>query len=133
MDRGRLAAIAFFAGLAEHELDVVARAATDLEFARGDRMTTQGEFGHALFVIDSGTAEVLADGLRLRAVGPGDVVGEIAVLASGRRTASVVATSPVRAFAWFKRDVWALEKDAPEAARRLRAALDERVGSQRAN
>ena len=57
-------------------------------------------------------------------VEPSDVVGEVAVLASGRRTASVVATSPVRAVSMFKRDVWALESKAPEAARRLQAALD---------
>jgi CRP-like cAMP-binding protein len=132
VDRGTVAAMAFFAGLPEHELDVVARAARQLEFGDGDALTTEGEFGHAVYVIDSGTAEVSADGTRLGEVGPGDVVGEIAVLASGRRTASVVATSPVRAFAWFKRDVWALEEDAPEAARRLRAALDEHVGSRRA-
>jgi CRP-like cAMP-binding protein len=51
-------------------------------------------------------------------------VGEVAVLASGRRTALVVATTPVRALARFKRDVWELERTAPEGARRLRAALD---------
>jgi CRP-like cAMP-binding protein len=131
MERERLAAMAFFAGLPEHELDLVARAATQLEFDDGDPLTTQGEFGHALFAIDSGAAEVSADGARLGEVGPGGVVGEVAVLASGRRTASVVATSPVRALAWFKRDVWALEDRAPEVARRLRAALEEHVGSRR--
>src|SRR5438067_706528 len=59
----------------------------------------------------------------------GDVVGEVAVLSSGRRTASVVATTPLRALTFFKRDVWALEREAPEAARRLRAALEQHVGS----
>jgi hypothetical protein len=34
---------------------------------------------------------------------------------------------------WFTRDVWALEGQAPEAARRLRAALEERVGSRPAS
>jgi len=72
---------------------------------------------------------VSVNGTRLREVGPGDVVGEVAVLASGRRTASVVATSPVRALAWFKRDVWGLERSSPEAARRLRAAIKERATS----
>jgi CRP-like cAMP-binding protein len=56
-------------------------------------------------------------------VGLGDVVGEIAVLASGARTASVAATKPLRAIAWSKRDVWALAQTAPEAACRLRTAL----------
>jgi CRP-like cAMP-binding protein len=79
-------------------------------------------------VIETGTAAVSVNGgTRLREVGPGDVVGEVAVLASGRRTASVVATSPVRVLAWFKRDVWGLEAEAPEAARRLRDELDQRL------
>jgi hypothetical protein len=51
--------------------------------------------------------------------------GEIAVLASGARTASVATTKPLRAIAWSKREVWAVAQTAPEAARRLRSALDE--------
>jgi CRP-like cAMP-binding protein len=75
----------------------------------------------------------------VRTIGTGDVVGEIAVFASppdrfahpevaegGLRTASVVATSPMRLIALFKRDVWALEGRAPVLAERLRALLDER-------
>jgi CRP-like cAMP-binding protein len=69
------------------------------------------------------------DGTRVRTVGAGEVLGEVASLSSGRRTASVVATSPVRAIFFFKRDVWALERTAPEAGRRLRAAIEEHVGS----
>ena len=129
MDRGRIANLPFFAGLPEAELDVVARVASEREVAAGEALTTQGEFGHCLFLVESGSAEVSTNGATVGQVGPGDVVGEVAVLASGRRTASVVATSPLRAIALFKRDVWALERRAPEAARRLRAALEEHVGS----
>ena len=66
---------------------------------------------------------MLADGVAIATVGPGDVIGEIAVLASGRRTASVVATSPMQLITLFKRDVWALEQRAPDAARRLRELI----------
>jgi CRP-like cAMP-binding protein len=52
-------------------------------------------------------------------------VGEVAVLSSGRRTASVIATSPMRLIALFKRDVWALDRRAPLVAQRLLTALDE--------
>jgi CRP-like cAMP-binding protein len=123
----RVAAIPFFADLPEADLSAVARMASELEVATGEAVTSEGDFGHALFVIESGTADVVGDGTTLRAVGPGEVVGEVAVLVSGRRTASVVATSPMRLIVLFKRDVWALERDAPDAARRLNGVLAERV------
>jgi len=128
MDRDRLAAIPFFKGLSDDELDAVARVAEEREFAAGDPMTLEGDFGHCTFVIEAGTAQASVDGRHVDELGPGAVVGEVAVLSSGRRTASVVATSPVRALALFKRDVWALERDAPETAERLRDALERHLG-----
>jgi CRP-like cAMP-binding protein len=124
VDRARIAALPFFAGLSEQELEAVAGAAGEVQFAAGESLTAEGQFGHGLYFIEEGTADVSTNGTKIGAVEPGDVVGEVAVLASGRRTASVVATSPVRAVSLFKREVWALEQKAPEAARRLRAALD---------
>jgi CRP-like cAMP-binding protein len=107
----------------------VARVASEREFAAGDTLMSEGDFGHSLFLVESGSADVLVEGEKVREVGPGEVLGEVAVLASGRRTASVVATSSVQVLAFFKPDVWGLERDAPEAARRLRAAMDEHLGS----
>jgi len=124
VDRRRLDGLAVFSGLEEQELDAVAAAATEREFAEGESLMSEGDLGHCLFVLESGTAQVSSNGSVVGTVGPGDVVGEIAVLASGRRTASVVATSPIRSLAWFKRDVWALEDKAPEAAARFRAAIE---------
>ena len=89
----------------------------------------EGDFGHSMLLIEEGSADVSVDGTEVRKVGPGDVVGEVAILSSGRRTASVVASAPVRAISFFKRDVWQLERTAPEAARRLRAAIEQHVGS----
>ena len=124
MDGARLAGISLFAGLPEQELDTLASSAAEVEFAAGESLTTEGDLGHCLFVIELGKAGVTSGGETLGEVGPGDVVGEIAVLSSGRRTASVVAQTPLRALRWFKTDVWALEGRAPESVQRLRAALD---------
>lgn len=129
MDRARIAGHAFLTGIPDEELDVVADVATEREFAPGETLVAQGDFGHCLFLIEEGTADVSAEGRRVNGLGAGDIVGEVAVLASGRRTASVVATSHMRAIAFFKREVWKLERTAPEAARRLRAAIDERGSS----
>jgi CRP-like cAMP-binding protein len=129
VDRSRVAPISVLSGCPDEELDAVARVASEREFAAGETLMSEGDFGHSLFLVESGSADVLIEGERVREVGPGEVLGEVAVLASGRRTASVVATSSVQVIAFFKPDVWRLERDAPEAARRLRAALEEHLGS----
>jgi CRP-like cAMP-binding protein len=125
VDTSRLAPIPLFAGLDERDLAPIAAAASEVEAAAGQTIAAENDFGHALYAIESGTAEVSANGKQLRTLGPGDVFGEIAVVSSGRRTASVVSTSPMRLIAFFKRDVWALERDCPEAAERLRARIAE--------
>jgi len=126
VETSRLAAIPLFEGLEEADLAAVAAAASEMQVAEGDRLATEGDFGHAMFAIESGTAEVSAEGQRLATLGPGDVFGEVAVMAAGRRMATVVATSPMRVIALFKRDVWALERKSPRAAERLRALMTAR-------
>jgi CRP-like cAMP-binding protein len=125
MERARVAGIPLFANLPPAELDAIADAASEIEVGDGEALTTEGEFGHALFAIEAGSADISIGGKRVGTAGSGDIVGEVAVLASGRRTASVIATSPLRALVLFKRDVWALERRAPEAAGRIRTALEQ--------
>jgi CRP-like cAMP-binding protein len=93
----------------------------------GETLATQGDLGHALFAIGSGTVEVSANGRRLATLSAGDVFGEVAVLAAGIRMATVVAKSPVRLIALLKRDVWAIERRSPETAERLRALIKQRL------
>jgi CRP-like cAMP-binding protein len=126
VDPSRLAGIPLFAGLTDAELGAIAATASEVEATDGQELASEGDFGHCMYAIETGTAEVRGDGEALRTLGPGAVFGEIAVIASGRRTATVVATSPMRLIAWFKRDVWRLEQEAPAAAERLRALVSER-------
>lgn len=53
----------------------------------------QGDVGDRFFVIASGTAEVVQDGVVLRALGPGEGFGEIALLSPVPRTAGVLAVT----------------------------------------
>jgi CRP-like cAMP-binding protein len=116
METSRLAAIPLFAGLGGDDLTVLAGAAREVAVEAGETLAVQGQTGHALFAILSGTAEVIADGAKRATLGPGDF-GEIAVLAAGHRTASMVATAPMRLIALFAE---ALEERSPEVAVRLR-------------
>lgn len=139
MDGSRVGAIPFFADLPEDELATVAGVATEVEVAEGQALAAEGRVGHLLYAVESGTADVVIAGETVATVGPGDVVGEAAVLSAppdpfappeiaegGLRTASVIATSPMRLISLFTRDVWALDERAPGAIERLQALLDER-------
>ena len=138
MERGRVAGIPFFADLPEDVLAAVAGAASELEIDSGQTLTAEGHIGHSLFAIESGTADVVIEGAKVGTIEAGDVIGEIAVFASppdpyappevaegGLRTASVVATSPMRVIALFKRDVWAMDRRAPGVTQRLRTLVEE--------
>jgi CRP-like cAMP-binding protein len=129
VNRDRIARHPFMSGIPAAEFDAVASVASEREFAQGETLMSEGDFGHCLFLIEDGSAEISVDGNTVARVGPGEVIGEVAVVASGRRTASVVATSPMRTISLFKRDVWGLERSSPEAARRLRAAIKEHATS----
>jgi CRP-like cAMP-binding protein len=123
MDQARLAEIPLFAELTLDQRDRVAGVCNELEIEEGATLLREGDFGYAMFAITAGTADVLQDGVVIRTLGPGDVFGEIAVLAGGRRTATVIATSPMRLVTVFNRDVWQLEQDAPEVGGALRARM----------
>ena len=63
----------------------------------GEPLITQGEAGQELFLILDGIVDVEVDGEEVAELGPGALIGELALLEGGERTASVYATTPVRA------------------------------------
>ena len=123
MDATALDTIPLFSDLTEQERAEVAACLRDVTVDSGAMITVQGDNAWQLFVIESGEAEVRRDGEVVRTVGPGDVLGEIGLLATGTRTASVVATSPMRLGAMFLRDFKQLESRVPALAKSLRAAM----------
>jgi CRP-like cAMP-binding protein len=80
MERSRVAAIPLFADLPEDEIAAIASVASEVEIPSGQKLAGEGRIGHSLFVIESGTADVVIEGATVRTIGRGDVVGEIAVL-----------------------------------------------------
>jgi hypothetical protein len=63
----------------------------------GEALITQGEEGQDLFLILDGVVDVEVDGEEVAELGPGALIGEMALLEGGKRTASVYATTPMRA------------------------------------
>jgi len=96
MDANDLKRIPMFAELPRKQLKHAARLADEVEVGAGDRLVEEGRFAHEFFVIEEGKADVVHEGNVVAQLGPGDFFGEIALVTMGRRTASVVAASPMK-------------------------------------
>jgi hypothetical protein len=86
-----------FASLSRRSLALADSLLTPVTFEDGDVLCHEDHLGRQAFIIISGTAEVSRRDEYLATVGPGDVVGEMALLGDGRRNASVTAVEPVTA------------------------------------
>jgi CRP/FNR family transcriptional regulator, cyclic AMP receptor protein len=105
----RLEKVGLFEGLSTGQLRMLARMVDEVTASAGETIMRQGEMGYEVLILEEGTAEVFKDGSRINEMGPGDLFGELAVLeVGGERTATVVASSPLRAIeltAHFMREV----------------------------
>lgn len=148
MDHARLAELqdpdSIFSGLALEDWADIAARAVQINFAKGKELLCQGEAGDSLLILTQGSARVsmLTAGGReivLAYADAGAVLGEIALLDGGERTASVVATSAGNALQLGRnalRDFIASHPDfawslMQQLARRLRTA-DQTIESDRA-
>ncbi len=102
-----------FAGASARELRAVSKVVDEIDVPAGYMLTREGEQGHELVFIVDGSAEVSRDGRRINRVRDGDIVGEVAVLTRGERTATVITTTPTRAFVVTARDFWTLLERVP--------------------
>jgi len=128
MDVERLRRLPLFEELDHHDLSQLVRWVREVTVADGEVLFEQGSMPHELFVIEEGSVEVLRDGELVATLGPGDVVGEMAVLRLERRWASVVADGHVRAVALGVDDLASMSEQMPELADRLRETMRRRQG-----
>ena len=122
-----LANVPLFAGLAERDLRRISGLMTGLDVPAGKAITRQGQTGRELVIVLEGTASVTVDGDEVATVGPGDFQGEISLLDGGQRTATVVATSPMRLMVATGAEFDQLLDEAPAIARKMLPALAHRI------
>jgi CRP-like cAMP-binding protein len=125
----RLRAIPLFSGCPRAELALVARCSTEHRALAGEVLIEQGWTARELLVIVEGSVVVRLDDRPIARLGPGDVVGEVALLDRGPRTASVVAETDVRALVSTAHEVTMLLTHAPALTRALLQATVSRLRS----
>jgi CRP-like cAMP-binding protein len=120
--------IPLFASVPRRRRRHVARLADEVGVAAGARLTRQGGYAQEFFVVVSGTADVYRDDQRVGRLEAGDFFGEVGLLAPRwERSATVVATSPMRLLVLARRQFRELLFAVPSAAARIHGAAAQRA------
>lgn len=98
LDRGFLPGLPLFSSLPQHAVEELLSDLDEWRVPANAVIVRQGEIGHSVFVIASGEARVERDGRVLATLTRGELFGEMAMLSSHPRTASVVATEESELF-----------------------------------
>jgi CRP-like cAMP-binding protein len=125
----RLMALDPFADLDHHDLTMLARWVREIRVPAGSALVEQGDLPYDLFVIENGTVEIVRDDEVLATLGPGQLVGEMAVLRGERRMATVRAADDVTAVAVAATDLAAMTEEMPEVVRAMHALTQARAAS----
>jgi CRP/FNR family transcriptional regulator, cyclic AMP receptor protein len=119
--------VPLFAHCSKRELAMVAGIADEIDLPDGKELTREGAPAREFFVLVEGTADVLKGTKRINKLKGGDFFGEIALVHHSPRTATVKATSPVRALVVTERNFKRLLDESPEIQRKVLSALAERL------
>ena len=122
-----LSSVPLFSSLSQKDLRKIASAGDEQEVTPGRVLVEQGDTGREAFVIMEGTAAVKRANRKVATLGPGECVGELALLDRGPRTATVVAETPMTVFVIGSREFSAVLEEVPGLAHKMLAALAGRV------
>jgi hypothetical protein len=93
-----------FAPLPGGSLESLARSLVPVEFARGEVIIREGDEGDRFYLVSEGRVDISAKGAPVNTVGPGDPLGEIALLKDIPRTATCTALTAVKLFSLTRED-----------------------------
>jgi CRP-like cAMP-binding protein len=123
----RLAGVAFFEGFSDRELARVAELVEEVDAEAGAEIMDQGSAGRECFVIVEGHAGVYVKDSQVADLGPGEMVGEMALIDHKPRSAAVRALTPMKLLALDAKRFKTLLDEMPKASQQVMAKLSERL------
>ena len=118
---------ALFKGFTEIGLKLFAGIAEEKSFPAGAPLFVESMVGESLFIVKSGTVRITQRGAAgerdLAVLGPGEALGELALLAKGVRLVSAVAVTPLEVLELAHRDYFKKIAEKPQACLKLALAI----------
>lgn len=78
----------------------IIRSVQKVDLPSNEVLFNEGDLGDALYIVLEGTLSIEHDGVQLVTRGPGELVGEFALIDEHARSATVVAQGPVKLLMW---------------------------------
>lgn len=122
-----LRSIPLFAKIGERELQRLGQLFDEVDVPAGKVLMRQGQTGGEVFVVATGRLAVERNGVAIADRGPGDVIGEIALLSEGPRTATVTATEPCQLLVLGHREFHSLMDEQPALRLQILEGLASRI------
>jgi len=119
--------VPLFAGCSKRELGEIASLADEVDLPSARDLTREGASGREFVILVEGEADVLRNGRLVAGLGPGDFVGEIALVTGGPRTATVRTRGPARVLLLTASGFRTLMRDVPSIQAKVLMALAARV------
>ncbi|WP_203338370.1 cyclic nucleotide-binding domain-containing protein [Nocardioides limicola] len=119
-----IGSLPLFADCSATDIAEVARLADEIDLPTGRVLTTEGTSGRELMILVAGRAVVRKHDEDVATLGPGDLIGEIAMVTEEPRTATVVTTEPARVLVLPRHHVQQLLAKGPIRDRVERTAAD---------
>jgi CRP/FNR family cyclic AMP-dependent transcriptional regulator len=123
----QIARVPLFSACSQRELARVVKAVDEITIEAGRVLVEQGRAGHECYVIVAGEASVDRDANTIATLGPGDTIGELAVLDGGPRTATVTAITELDLLVLGQREFAALVSEVPSLSHKILVNLARRV------
>ncbi|MFN2590129.1 MAG: Crp/Fnr family transcriptional regulator [Actinomycetota bacterium] len=122
-----LSKVPMFSACNQKELRRVASAVDRVDVPKGEVLMTEGTPGHDFFVIVDGKAKVTLRDHHLATLGPGEFLGEMALLDQGPRSATAVAQTPMTLLVLTARDFSRILEEVPVVTKKIMRGMAGRL------
>ena len=119
--------VPLFAGCTKKELGEISTLADELSFPDGTTLITEGKQGHEFFLLVEGEVDVRMKGRKVKSLANGAFFGEMALVSSLPRNATVTALSPVRVLVVHEQAFRRLLRDSPSIQLKVMQTLADRA------
>jgi len=128
-DTGRLAGLDRFSDLSDAEVRLIASRGTQVHLPADWSLIWEKTPADKAYLIVEGEVSVRKGSEEVARLGPGDVIGEMAIVGHKLRSASVVSLTPLEVIHFTKESLEELLDDVPAFGEALRGTTSDRLGS----